>query len=85
MYCVEILKTLFFFAIRNVTKSIFTLILLYVAVNCWRPILSGGSSNKVVCVCVCVCVCETERESEREEEAWSAHGTPNPGPELRFA
>jgi len=51
---------------------------LYVAVNCWRPILSGGSSNKVVCVLVCVCVCVRKRE--REREVWSAHETPNPGP-----
>jgi hypothetical protein len=62
MYSGEDLKPLFFFAARNVTKSVFTLILLYAAVNCWRPILSGGSSNKVVCVCVCVCVCARERE-----------------------
>ena len=78
------MTSLFFFPTRNVTKSVFTLMFLYVAVNCWRPILSGGSSNKVVCVLVCVCVCVyvfvCAREREREREVCSAHGTPNPGP-----
>jgi hypothetical protein len=56
------------FPTRNVTKFIFTLMFLYVAVNCWRPILSGGSSNKVVCVLVCVCVCVRKRERERRKK-----------------
>jgi hypothetical protein len=37
-----------FFSTRRATKFVFALTLPRIAVNCWRQILSGVSSNKVL-------------------------------------